>query len=149
MARARVRIILDRSEVYRAATEPAVKLVKKAGRATVALAKFYAPVDTGRLRSSIGESSFKVTRDSVRVKVGTTRVKYAMAQHEGARARTIRPVRAKSLRFYWDVTGRVENFKSVNWPGIGGTPFLTTGMFEACTPLGFRVQRTHTSDLNE
>lgn len=149
MARSRVRITLDRAEVYRAATEPAVKLVKRGARATTALAKFYAPVDTGRLRGSIGEFGFKVSRDSVRTKVGTTRVKYAMSQHEGARARTIRPVRAKALRFYWEVTGRVEQFKSVNWPGIGGTPFLTTGMFEACTPLGFRVTRTHTTDLNE
>lgn len=145
---ARVRYELNRAEVYRAATEPAIKLVKRAGRQTTSRAKFHCPVDTGRLRSSIGEFGFRASRDSVRLSVGTTRVNYAMAQHEGAKARQIVPRQAKALRFLWDVTGRVEYFKSVNWPGIGGTPFLTAGMFEACNPLGFRVSRTHTSDLN-
>lgn len=149
MARSSVRYELNRAEVYRTATEPAIKLVKQAGRRTTSRAKYYAPVDTGRLRGSIGEFDFKVTRDSVRQKVGTTRVNYAMAQHEGADARVIRPRRAKALRFFWERTGRVEMFNSVRWPGIGGTPFLTTGMFEGCRPLGFEVTRIHTRDLNE
>lgn len=144
---ARVRIVWNRPAIYAAATEPAIRLVRKAARQTTSRAKFYAPVDTGRLRSSIGEFGFTASRDSVRMNVGTTRIRYAMAQHEGARAREIRPSQARALRFYWDVTGRVEFFQKVNWPGIGGTPFLTTGMREACVPLGFRVSTIKTVDL--
>lgn len=144
---ARTRIEWNRSEVYRVPTAHAILLVKRAARQTTARAKFYAPVDTGRLRSSIGEFGYSVSRDSVRTNVGTTRVRYAMAQHEGAKARTIVPRRAQALRFYWDVTGRVEFFRSVEWPGIGGTPFLTTGMREACVPLGFAISTLKTVDL--
>lgn len=144
---ARIRIDWNRSEIYRVPTAHAILLVKRAARQTTSRAKFYAPVDTGRLRSSIGEFGFSVSRDSVRTNVGTTRVRYAMTQHEGAKARTIVPRRAKALRFYWDVTGRTEFFRSVAWPGIGGTPFLTTGMREACVPLGFRVSTIKTVDL--
>jgi hypothetical protein len=144
---ARVRIIWNRAEIYATATKPAISLVRRAARQTSSRAKFYAPVDTGRLRSSIGEFGFTVSRDSVRIFVGTTRIRYAMAQHEGARARTIVPRRARALRFYWDVTGRIEFFRSVQWPGIGGTPFLTTGMREACVPLGFAVSTIRTVDL--
>lgn len=145
---ARVRFELNRAEVYRTATEPTLKLVKRASRRTVALAKTYTPVDTGRLRSSIGEFGLAVTRDSVKIKVGSSRLRYALAIHEGARARVIVPRRAKALRFVWEVTGREEYFKSVNWPGIGATPYLTTAMFEACVPLGFKVERIRTRDLN-
>jgi hypothetical protein len=144
--RIRVRVQFDNAEMVRVPTEAALKLVTRAARLTTNRAKFYAPVDTGRLRSSIGTFGLRVTRDSVRQNVGTTRVRYAMAQHEGAKARVIVPRRARALRFYWDVTGRVEHFKKVNWPGIGATPFLTTGLREAAEPLGFRVTTIRTAD---
>lgn len=144
--RVRVRVQFNNAEMVRVPTEAALGLVTKAARRTTNRAKFYAPVDTGRLRSSIGTFGLKITRDSVRQSVGTTRVKYAMAQHEGARARIIVPRRARALRFYWDVTGRVEYFKKVNWPGIGATPFLTTGLREAAEPLGFSVSTIRTPD---
>lgn len=144
--RSRVRIEIDRTELVRIPTEAALKLVSQAARRTTNRAKFYAPVDTGRLRSSIGTFGLRVTRDSVRQSVGTTRVRYAMAIHEGAKARVIVPRRAKALRFYWPVTGRIEYFKKVNWPGIGATPFLTTALREAAEPLGFRVNTIRTPD---
>lgn len=147
MAVARVRVVLNRPEVYATALRYTVPLVRRAARQTVSRAKFHCPVDTGRLRGSIGEFGFRMSRDSVRTNVGTTRVKYAMAIHEGARARTIVPRNAQALRFYWDVTGREEFFRSVQWPGIGATPFLTTGMREACVPLGFSVSTLKTVDL--
>lgn len=147
MARVSTRIIWNKPEIYATATNHTVPLVRRAARQTTSRAKFYSPVDTGRLRSSIGEFGFAVTRDSVRTYVGTTRVRYAMAQHEGAKARRIVPRRATALRFYWAETGRIEHFRSVQWPGLGGTPFLTTGMREACIPLGFRVSTIKTVDL--
>lgn len=144
---ARVRIVLNRPEIHATALRYTVPLVKRAARQTTSRAKFHCPVDTGRLRGSIGEFGFRVSRDSVRTNVGTTRVKYAMAVHDGAKARQIVPRQARALRFYWDVTGREEMFRSVNWPGIGGTPFLTAGMREACVPLGFAVSTLKTVDL--
>lgn len=144
---ARVRIVWNRPEIYATALKHTVPLVKRAARQTTSRSKFHTPVDTGRLRGSIGEFGFSANRDTVKTNVGTTRVRYAMAQHEGARARRIYPRQAKSLRFYWEVTGRVEMFRYVNWPGIGGTPFLTTGMREACVPLGFAVSTLKTADL--
>lgn len=144
---ARVRIEWNRSEVVSLPTGHAIVLVRRAARQTTARAKFYAPVDTGRLRGSIGEFGYSVSRDSVRTSVGSTRVRYAMAQHEGAKARFIFPRRRQALRFYWDVTGRTEFFRRVDWPGIGGTPYLTTGMREACVPLGFAVSTIKTVDL--
>lgn len=147
MARVRTRIIWDRAAIYATAADNAIPLVRRAARQTISRAKFHTPVKTGRLRSSIGEFGFRVTRDSVRTNVGTTRVKYAMAIHEGAKARFIYPRRARALRFYWDVTGRIETLKSVDWPGIGATPYLTTGMREACIPLGFIVSTIKTVDL--
>lgn len=144
---ARVRIVWNRPEIHVTALKHTVPLVKRAARQTTSRAKFYAPVDTGRLRGSIGEFGFSANRDTVKTNVGTTRIRYAMTQHEGARARRIVPRRAKALRFYWEVTGQVEMFRAVNWPGIGGTPFLTTGMREACIPLGFAVSTLKTADL--
>lgn len=82
------------------------------------------------------------TPDSVRGFV-STRVKYALPIHEGARAHKILPRRAGGrLRFYWPVVGAVVTFRSVNHPGVGSTPFLTSSMREACVPLGFRIVRT-------
>jgi hypothetical protein len=144
---ARVRIVWNYPEIYATALRYTVPLVKQAARQTTSRAKFYAPVDTGRLRGSIGEFGFSANRDTVRTNVGSTRVRYAMAQHEGAEARRIYPRTRRALRFYWDVTGQVEMFRYVNWPGIGGTPYLTTGMREACIPLGFAVSTLKTVDL--
>ena len=81
------------------------------------------------------------TPNRIRGRCGT-RVKYALPIHEGAAAHVIRPRRQGGrLRFYWNVTGRVEFFKSVRHPGVGSTPFLTSAMTDVCRPLGFVVVR--------
>ena len=71
-----------------------------------------------------------------------SRARHSMALHEGARPHQIRPRNPGGLlKFYWARAGRVVYFKSVNHPGIGGTPFLTSSMSDACRPLGFVVVR--------
>lgn len=109
-------------------------------RETTNLAKARAPRDTGRLANSIG-GSIQEAPNSVRGTVGT-RVKYSMAIHEGARPHKIRPRReGGTLKFYWARVGAVVYFKSVNHPGVGSTPFLTSSLADAARPLGFRVVR--------
>lgn len=124
------------------------KTVSQHGRAhvrrgldgTVNLAKARAPRKTGRMANSIG-SRMQESRDRIKGVAGT-KVKYAAAIHEGAKPHIIRPRRQGGrLRFYWEVTGRVEFFRSVRHPGVGATPFLTSAMSDACRPLGFRIIR--------
>lgn len=86
------------------------------------------------------------TPNKIRGLVGT-RVKHAVALHEGARAHKIRPRNpGGTLKFYWARVGAVVYFKSVNHPGIGATPFLTSSLADAARPLGFVVVRQVTPD---
>lgn len=81
------------------------------------------------------------TPNKIRGLVGT-RVKYSMPIHEGAKAHKIRPRRqGGALKFYWARAGRVVYFKSVNHPGVGATPFLTSSLADTARPLGFVVVR--------
>lgn len=115
-------------------------LVSRVVRETTNLAKARAPRDTGRLANSIG-SSVTDTPARVRGVVGT-RVKYALPIHEGAEAHKIRPRNpGGTLKFYWARVGAVVYFKSVNHPGVGATPFLTSSLADAARPLGFVVVR--------
>lgn len=73
----------------------------------------------------------------------STRVKYAMPTHEGAKAHVIRARRSNGrLWFYWELFGADVSFRSVNHPGVGATPFLTSSMYTVCRPLGFTIIRT-------
>lgn len=90
------------------------------------------------MANSIG-TSIRETPNNIRGLCGT-RVKYALAIHEGADAHIIRPRRAGgTLHFYWERVGHVVDFPYVNHPGVGKTPFLTSSMRDVCKPLGFRI----------
>lgn len=85
-------------------------------------AKVDVPVRTGNLGRTIGEGriGFRGPR-TVTGSVHAT-AHYAAPVHEGRRARTIRPVRAKALRF--TVGGRVVFAKVVHQGPMKGRPFL-------------------------
>ncbi len=73
----------------------------------------------------------------------STRVKYAMPIHEGARAHKIVPRRVGGrLLFSWYVVGADVSFRSVYHPCVGAPPFMTSAMRDACVPLGFTIIRT-------
>lgn len=115
--------------------------MSRATRETLNLSKARAPRDTGRLANSLG-SRLREAPNSIRGFV-STRVKYAMPIHEGARAHKIYPRRVGGrLRFYWDLVGADVQFRSVNHPGVGATPFMTSAMRDVCAPLGFTIIRT-------
>lgn len=80
------------------------------------------PVDTGRLRQTIGEGPQRFV--GLRTITGSTHAKtrYAAAVHEGRRARTIRPRTAQALRF--NVGGRVVFAKVVHQGPMRGRPFM-------------------------
>lgn len=135
-----MRVEWDQAGVQAAVQRPTAALVSRVVRRTENLSKARAPRDTGRMANSIG-SSVSVSANRVKGQVGT-RVKYALAQHEGASAHTIRPRRAKALRFYWPRAGKVVLFVRVRHPGVGATPFLTSALRDAAVPEGFTVTRT-------
>lgn len=113
-------------------------LVSQVVRGTTNLAKIRAPRKTGRMANSIG-GSIRETPNAVRGLVGT-RVKYALIIHRGARAHKIRPRRQGGmLKFYWERAGMVVWLRSVNHPGVGATPFLTSALQNVAPALGFKV----------
>lgn len=77
-----------------------------------------------------------------------SRARHSLALHEGARPHKIRAKNPSGLlKFYWARAGRVVMFRSVNHPGIGGTPFLTSSLADAARPLGFVVVRNVSPDV--
>ena len=75
-----------------------------------------APVDTGRLRSSI------VSVVNPLVGTVTPTVKYALSVHEGSKAHDIRPKKAKTLRY--KSGGRIVFARKVRHPGTRSNPFM-------------------------
>jgi len=99
-------------------------------------AKILAPVKTGRLRGSIKSkrSGFFSLRPKVTV---YSNVAYAGFVNDGTRPHTIRPRRAKALRFR--VGGRIVYARVVNHPGTKARPFLDRALEEIARPRGYRI----------
>mgnify|MGYP001191330245 CR=1 FL=1 len=106
----------------------ALELVVRQARQAVSLAVKYtatdvwgnirkeAPVDHGRLAGS-----FDLSRESDMSYIVGTKVKYALAVHEGTPPHIIRPVRKKAL--FW--RGARHPVKRVMHPGTQGNPYIT------------------------
>ena len=90
--------------------------LKKSAFLLEAGSKKEAPVDTGRLRSSI------VTTLKPFVGTITPTVKYAEAVHEGTKPRVIVPTKRRALRF--KKGGRLIFTRKVNHPGTKKNPFM-------------------------
>ncbi len=127
----------NREEIQRTVTGHGRTLVSGVLRGTVNWAKFRVPRKTGRLANSIG-SSIRESPNRVKGEAGT-RVKYGLVVHDGAKAHTIKPRRAKALRFYWERVGGVVILKSVRHPGVGATPYLTSSLLSVAPAHGFKV----------
>jgi hypothetical protein len=110
------------------------KLVKDTVRVTTNYAKVHAPVDTGRLRSSIG-GRITTRLDAVHGEVSTN-VKYALLVHNGTKPHEIRPKAAKALRF--KVGSRIVYARRVHHPGTKARPFLTDALRQAAGSSGVR-----------
>lgn len=104
--------------------------------------KVMTPVDTGNLRAShqfrIKSSSSKVTGEVF------TKVKYALAVHEGRRAMVIHPKNKQALAFTWH--GRPMVRKWVSQPARRGRPWLRDALREVAIAEGYKMQSAAAAD---
>jgi len=133
-----VRIRLAKDELERIAATGAGKLVAQTTRRTLNRGRVLSPWDTGNLRASHTMSIRRLKRKRVVGRV-TTRVKYALAVHEGAAPHVIRPKRKKALKF--KMGGRTVIVRKVNHPGNPARPWLRRAMTEVAHQRGFTVRR--------
>lgn len=134
---AKVRIKLAKAELQKIAGEGAGKLVLSTTRRTLNRGRVLSPWDTGNLRASHTMDVRRLKKGQVRGRV-STRVKYALAVHEGAAPHVIRPKKKKALKF--KMGGRTVIVKKVNHPGNPGRPWLHRAMVEIAHQRGFTVR---------
>lgn len=65
----------------------------------------------------------------------------ARTTDKGARPHIIRPVRAKSLRFYWPKVGAIVHRQSVSHPGNAPAPWWQEGLRRQAQPTLSRAAR--------
>lgn len=134
----RVRVEINRAALQRVASVGAGRLVLSTTRRALNRAKILTPVDTGTLRAS-QTMEVRSTGNAATGRVSTW-INYALAVHEGVpHPVTIRPVRAKALRFV--INGRVVYARKVVLPPRHGRPWMRTALVEVAIPAGFTVTR--------
>lgn len=95
-----------------------------------------APVDTGRLKSTIHADKTRLGAGTCLVWCGGLGldgqwVDYWEWQEYGAAPHVIRPREPNGLLvFYWPVLGRVVGFKKVNHPGNDAQPFMRPALYK-------------------
>jgi len=104
--------------------------------------KVMTPVDTGNLRSS---HQFRLTQTSSKITGEVfTKVKYALAVHEGRRAIIIRPKNRQALAFVWHGQPMVR--KWVSQPARRGRPWMRDALREVAAQEGYRMQSAAAAD---
>lgn len=105
-------------------------------------AKVMTPVDTGNLRAS---HQFRIKSSSSRVTGEVfTKVKYALAVHEGRRPVVIRPRNKQALAFVWH--GQPMIRKWVSQPARRGRPWMRDSLREVATAEGYKMQSGAAAD---
>jgi hypothetical protein len=132
------RIRLDRAELNRTITNASRTELREAARQVVNRAKVLAPVDTGRLRSSIRADPPRVFSLRGSVTVGSD-LEYAAMVNDGTKPHVIRPKNAKVLRF--NVGGQVVFARVVNHPGTRARPFLDLALREVAAQRGYSFKQ--------
>lgn len=128
---------IDRADLRRVLRGASMRELREVAPRVVNRAKVLAPVDTGRLRASIGPAVYSRTwtlRPQATIEAG---VDYAKFVHDGTRPHVIRPVRAQALRF--TVGNRVVYAKVVHHPGTRARPFLDRALTEITAGRGYRI----------
>lgn len=107
-------------------------------------ARVLCPVDHGNLR---GSHQFKIRSSQTRITGEVfTRVKYALAVHEGRRALVIYPKKKKALAFVWHGQPMVR--KWVSQPARKGRPWLRDALREEATSAGWKMQSAAAADAS-
>jgi len=137
-----------RVEIYAAVTKEilhdlAGKDVMRVTLKVLNRAKVLTPVDTGNLRAS---HQMRLTSSSNKVQGEVfTKVKYALAIHEGRRAVVIRPNKKKALKFTWHGEQFVR--KSVFQPARKGRPWLRDALREVAEGEGYKMVSGAAADV--
>lgn len=109
---------------------------------TLNRSKVLCPVDQGNLRAShqfrIRQSKNKITGEVF------TKVKYALAVHEGRRALVIRPKRKQALAFVWH--GQPMFRKWVHQPARRGKPWMRDALREVAGQQGYKMESAAAAD---
>lgn len=105
-------------------------------------AKVLCPVDEGNLRAS-HQFRIKSSANGVTGEV-FTKVKYALALHEGRRPVVIRPKHKKALAFTWHGQPMVR--KWVSQPARPGRPWLRDALREVAAQEGYKMESAAAAD---
>ena len=105
-------------------------------------ARVLTPVDTGNLRAS-HQFRIQLTGSKITGEV-FTKVKYALAVHEGRRPVVIYPKTKKALAFHWHGQPMVR--KWVSQPARRGRPWLRDALREVATSEGYKMQSAAAAD---
>jgi hypothetical protein len=118
------------------------KNVVKVGMKVFNRARVMTPVDTGNLRAS---HQFKIKQTETKVTAEVfTKVKYALAVHEGRRPVVIRPKNKQALRFVWH--GQPTFRKWVFQPARAGRPWMRDALREVAASEGYQMQSAAATD---
>lgn len=131
------RVTIDRADLRRVMRGASMRELRQVAPQVVNRAKVLAPVDTGRLRASIGPATYSRTwtlRPRATIEVG---VSYGKMVHDGTRPHVIRPVRKQALKF--TVGGQTVYAKIVHHPGTRPRPFLDRALTEIAGARGYRI----------
>lgn len=127
------RVVIDRAgfyNVFQSENGAMGRELRRRGQKLVVLAKRQVGVKTGALRTDIGFDFGRRIGGDLSAEIGSKRIKYARAHHEGASPHEISARPGGFLRFP-DKYGAIIFRKSVNHPGNDPNRFLTDNLRRA------------------
>lgn len=132
------RVQIDRTAILRAARQAAREELEAGLREATVRAKILAPVDTGRLRSSVRY----VVRGRALGVTGELRsdVSYAQFVNDGTPPHIIRPRRPGGVLRFRAAGGQVVFARFVRHPGTRARPFLTEAFRQVAAARGWRIR---------
>lgn len=118
------------------------KDVVRVGMRVFNRARVLTPVDTGNLRAS-HQIKIRQTETKITAEV-SSRVKYALAVHEGRRPLVIYPRKKQALAFVWH--GRPMVRKWVSQPARKGKPWMRDALREVAAAEGYQMESKAAAD---
>lgn len=144
MAVKSVRVDLYRAVIEDVLHDLAGKDVTRVTLKVLNRSKVMTPVDTGNLRAShqfkIKNAGSKVTGEVF------TKVKYALAVHEGRRPVVIYPRSKQALAFHWHGQPMVR--KWVSQPARKGRPWMRDALREVAAGEGYKMESKAAADAS-
>jgi len=138
----RVRVELFRPVIDSVLHDLAGKDVMRVTLKVLNRSKVMTPVDTGNLRAS---HQFKIKNSATKIQGEVfTKVKYALAVHEGRRPVVIYPKNKQALKFVWHGQPMVR--KWVSQPARHGRPWMRDALREVAASEGYKMESNAAAD---